>query len=248
MNRASLISIAILLASCGGSDAPTPDGGGQGDAANDAPSGNPDGAGDQAGSDGASEGGSSLSFFVSSTGSKTGDLGGLGGADKKCQDLAAAVGAGGKTWHAYLSVEKGPAGTPINAKDRIGMGPWVNAKGVTVAKDLEDLHARDGDAEVFIDEKGEKVPGQWAGSPKPVIHDILTGSKRDGTLYAGETCKDWTSSAAADKAWVGHSDGLGPSMSMEMMYRGWNASHENGGCDDTAPRGGAGRIYCFAKD
>lgn len=190
----------------------------------------------------------SLSFFVSSTGSPTGDLGGLAGADKRCQDLAEAVGAGGKTWHAYLSVEKGPDDQPVHARDRIGEGPWYNAALVMVAADLDELHTRDGDAAIFLDENGEMVPGQWEGSPDPNQHDILTGTNKDGTVAAGKTCADWTSGDAALFAQVGHSDGLGPNMSDAEQYRSWNSVHESGGCNDTTPKGGAGRVYCFAID
>jgi hypothetical protein len=96
--------------------------------------------------------------------------------------------------------------------------------------------------------KGEPVPGQWAGSTKPNQHDILTGTNLDGTVVPGKTCADWISEDSTMFAWVGHSDGLGPNMSMEPMYRPWNSVHENGGCHDTAPKGGAGRIYCFATN
>ena len=190
-----------------------------------------------------------MTFFVSSNTSVTGNLGGLVGADKRCQDLATAAGQGSLTWHAYVSVASGPAGTPVNAKDRIGAGPWHNSKGALVASDLAALHnGKTGDYMLFLDEKGQPINGQWAGSPTPLEHDILTGSNPDGTLMPNETCKDWTSTAAADKAWVGHSDGLGPGGSMDAQYRSWNSAHENGGCNDTAPKGGAGRIYCFAID
>lgn len=189
-----------------------------------------------------------FSFFVSSTGSTTGNLGGLAGADKRCQDLATAVSAGAKTWHAYLSVEKGANGQPENAKDRIGSGPWYNAKLALVATDVKALHERFGDYTVFLDEKGEPVPGQWASSPTPVQHDVLTGTNRDGTLIVGKTCADWTSESATLTAVVGHTDGLGPMMNMADMYRPWNFVHENGGCNDTAPKGGNGRIYCFATN
>ncbi|MCY1010002.1 DUF1554 domain-containing protein [Nannocystis pusilla] len=190
----------------------------------------------------------SMSFFVSSTGSPTGNLGGLEGADKRCQDLADAVGAGAKTWHAYLSVEKGPDDQPIHAKDRIGQGPWYNADLVLIAGDLTELHAKDGDPALFLDENGEMVPGQWVGSPMPNEHDILTGTNKDGTVTAGKTCADWTSEDPAVFAQVGHSDGLGPMGNDAEQYRSWNSVHENGGCHDTAPKGGAGRVYCFAID
>lgn len=185
---------------------------------------------------------------MSSTGSKTANLGGLAGADKRCQDLAAAVGAGGKTWHAYLSVEDGGNGTPVHAKDRIGTGPWYNSKQVMIAANVTDLHAAFGDHTLFLDEKGNMVPGQWPGSPTPNEHDVLTGTNRDGTLNAGKTCADWTSESGTMAAGVGHSDGLGPNMSSAPQYRPWNAVHDNMSCSDTAPRGGAGRVYCFAID
>lgn len=189
-----------------------------------------------------------MSFFVSSTGSPTANLGGLAGADARCQDLADAVGAGDRTWQAYLSVEKGPGEQPVHAKDRIGAGPWYNAKLVKIAEDVADLHTKDGDHEVFLDENGEMVPGQWEGSPAPNQHDILTGTNKDGTVAVGKTCTDWTSEDPAMLAIVGHSDGLGPMMNDAEQYRPWNSVHENGGCHDTAPKGGAGRIYCFAVD
>lgn len=202
-----------------------------------------------AGTAGTGGSGNSLSFFVSSTGSKTANFGGLAGADKRCQDLAAAVGAGGKTWHAYLSTETGsPNDGPVHAKDRIGKGPWYNAKGVMVAADLTTLHEAFGDYMIFLDEKGEPINGQWPGSPQPNEHDILTGTQRDGTVLVGQTCDDWTSEDPVKTAQVGHSDGLGPGGSNMDMYRPWNAVHPNGNCGDTAPKGGSGRIYCFATD
>jgi hypothetical protein len=188
------------------------------------------------------------SFFVTSTGSKTANLGGLKGADKICQQLASTVGLGNKTWHAYLSVERDPdnGNKPTDARGRIGTGPWSNAKGVGVAKNLDELHARKGDADVFLDEHGQRVPGNWPDSPTPVVHDILTGSTADGRLMAGKTCNDWTSASPDQQAQVGHSDGLGPGGDRSGKYSVWNSSHENGSCADTAPRGGRGRLYCFA--
>lgn len=190
-----------------------------------------------------------MNFFVSSAKSKTANLGGLRGADRICQELATAVGLGNKTWRAYLSVERDPdnGNKPTDARSRIGTGPWTNAKGVAVAKDLAELHARKGDADVFVDERGQRIPGQWAGSPKPVEHDILTGSTADGKVMAGRTCNDWTSEASDLQAQVGHSDGLGPGGNSAGRYSIWNSSHDNGSCANTAPRGGAGRIYCFAE-
>ena len=190
----------------------------------------------------------SMSFFVSSDTSTTGNLGGLAGADARCQRLAAAVGAGSKTWRAYLSVERDPANgnRATDARSRIGNGPWYNQKLAVVASNPTELHARKGDAALFIDEKGVQINGQWPGSPRPVEHDILTGSNADGTVMAGNTCNDWTSGSAEHKAQIGHSDGLGPGGSAEGALSSWNSSHQNQDCSNTAPRGGAGRIYCFA--
>jgi hypothetical protein len=206
------------------------------------PPGGAGGSNASAGSGGGAGSKSKTTFFVTSDTSKTGKLGGLTGADKRCQDLAVAAGFGDHTFHAYLST------ATVNAKDRIGAGPWVNAKGITVASDLATLHsaATKGDHAVFIDEKGMPIHGQWDGGP--VEHDVLTGSMPDGTVQAGKTCQDWTSDAQADTAWVGHSDGMGPGMATTGTYSSWNSSHENGGCNDTAPKGGAGRLYCFAVD
>jgi len=195
---------------------------------------------------------STLSFFVTSTTSTTGNLGGIRGADALCANLAAAVGAGNskmKTWRAYVSVERDPDNNnrPTDARDRIGTGPWVNAKGATVASNLTELHARTGDANVFVDEHGQMINGQWPNSPAPVQHDILTGSTADGRLMPGFTCADWTSGSAADVAQVGHSDGLGPGGATTGTLSSWNSAHANLNCADTAPRGGAGRVYCFAR-
>lgn len=186
-------------------------------------------------------------FFVTSATSVTGNLGGLAGADNRCQSLAAGVGLGGKAWRAYLSAERDPvSGQPVNARDRIGQGPWTNVNGVIVAETLADLHTRRGDAAVFIDEHGNRIAGQWPGSPAPVQHDILTGSNADGTLLRGFTCADWTSGSAALQAQVGHSDGLGPGGDASGALSSWNSAHVNQNCANTAPRGGAGRLYCFA--
>jgi hypothetical protein len=185
-----------------------------------------------------------MSFFVSSTTSTTGNLGGLAGADARCQSLASAVGAGGKTWHAYLSTETAPS--RVDARDRIGRGPWMNARGAVVANSVDDLHARKGDAQVFVDEKGLMINGQWTGSPTPNQHDILTGSTAEGRLIPGSTCADWTSESTTLVAQVGHSDGLGPNQDTSGALSSWNSAHANQNCSNTAPRGGAGRIYCFA--
>jgi hypothetical protein len=195
-----------------------------------------------------SQSGSALSFFVSSAKSTTGNLGGLRGADALCQSLAAAVGRGNATWRAYLSVERDVdnGNRSTDARSRIGPGPWFNAAGVMVARDLADLHTRKGDAAVFVDERGMRIPGQWPGSPSPVEHDILTGSTAEGTLAAGLTCLDWTSAETGAVAQVGHADGLGPGGDTSGTLASWNSAHANQNCANTAPRGGAGRIYCFA--
>ena len=191
-----------------------------------------------------------VSFFVTSARSTTGNLGGLSGADTLCQNLATAAGIGSKTWRAYLSVEHDAnnGNRPTDARSRIGNGPWFNAKLALVASNLAELHARKGDSTVFIDEKGQPINGQWTGSPSPVEHDIMTGSAADGTLLAGLTCGDWTSDSPAAIGQVGHSDGFGPAQSTAGALSSWNSAHTNQNCANTAPRGGAGRIYCFAPN
>jgi hypothetical protein len=193
--------------------------------------------------------GPTVSFFVSSATSVTGNLGGLSGADATCQRLGAAAGQGARTWRAYLSVERDPGNSnqPTHARDRIGAGPWYNASLMLVANNLTELHARTGDAALFLDERGQRINGQWTGSPGPVEHDILTGSNADGTLAAGLTCGDWTSDSTTLSAQVGHSDGMGPMQSTAGALSSWNAAHTNQNCSNTSPRGGAGRIYCFAR-
>lgn len=193
---------------------------------------------------------SDLSFFVTST-TQDGNLGGLDGADEICDDLATEVGAGTKTWRAYLSVENN--GSPIHAKDRIGDGPWVNAAGVTLANNLTELHALDGNADLFIDENGEKINGQWNGV-SPNEHDIMTGSDPTGTLMMGEmnsTCEDWTSNTLTVGPQVGHTDGLGPNMAMmRPNHTSWNGGHAARGCSSEllSMSGSTGRLYCFATN
>src|SRR4029434_9323099 len=150
-----------------------------------------------------------MNFFVSSAKSKTGNLGGLRGADRICQELASAVGLGNKTWHAYLSVERDPdnGNKPTDAGSRIGTGPWSNAKGIVIAKDLTELNSRRGAVALFLDERGQRVPGNWPESPKPTEHDVLTGSTPDGKVMAGRTCNDWTSEASDLQAQVGQLSG-----------------------------------------
>jgi hypothetical protein len=202
-------------------------------------------------------------FFVTSDTAASANLGGLLAADARCQTLATAVGLGGKTWHAYLSVEHGPGGDagtgPINAKDRIGPGPYYNVRGALIAQDSAALHSRAGDAALFVDEHGVMINGQWTGSVPPPEHDILTGSNPDGTVAIGKTCADWTSAAGIPDggvpdggdpdggslyvARVGHTDGLGPRCA---SIPSWNSAHDTASCADVRSRGGDGRIYCFA--
>jgi hypothetical protein len=190
-----------------------------------------------------------MSFFVTSEGpGKGADLGGLAGADKHCQQLAQAAGAGAKTWHAYLSTQ---GASSVNARDRIGKGPWTNAKGVVVATSVEDLHSDNNklNKQNDLSEKGEVVNGY---GDKPNRHDILTGSQRDGTAFAADkdmTCKNWTSSTAGS-AMLGHADRKGPREDDAM--HSWNSSHPSrgaeGGCSqaDLRSTGGDGLLYCFA--
>jgi hypothetical protein len=193
--------------------------------------------------------GPAVSFFVTSQTSVTGDLGGLAGADNTCMRLAGAAGYGDRTWRAYLSVEHDPSNNnrATNARERIGTGPWYNVNLQLIANNLTELHARTGDANLFLDERGRRPNGQWTGSPGPNEHDILTGSNADGTLAAGMTCSDWTTDSAAVAAIVGHSDGMGPGQSTAGALSSWNSSHANQNCANTAPRGGAGKFYCFAR-
>ena len=192
--------------------------------------------------------GRTTSFFVTSSTSVTGNLGGLAGADATCQRLAGAAGHSG-TWRAYLSVERDPSNgnQPTHARDRIGSGPWHNANRRLIANNLTELHSRTGDATLFVNEHGLPINGQWIGSPTPVEHDIFTGSNADGTLAPGQTCGDWTSDSAGAFGWVGHSDGMGPNQNTAGSLSSWNSSHRNQDCSNTAPRGGAGRFYCFAR-
>ncbi len=187
-----------------------------------------------------------MGFFVSAK-NKTGNLGGLAGADRLCQNLAATAGHGDKTWRAYLSAERDPGNNnPTDARSRIGDGPWYNANGLMVGKDLADLHARRGNPILFVDERGQLIPGNWPGSPKPTEHDILTGSTPEGTVMAGKTCNGWTSASPDMQAQIGHADGVGLVGNTAGSSGSWNSAHDNQSCADTTPRGGAGRIYCFA--
>jgi len=191
---------------------------------------------------------SEMSFFITSVGpGKGGNLGGLSGADQQCQLLGATAGAGTKTWRAYLSTQGAGA---VNARDRIGGGPWLNAKGLIVAKDLAELHGQnDINKQTALTEKGEPVNGR---GDTPNMHDILTGSQPNGTAFpAGEdrTCGNWTKSGEG-AAMVGHHDRQG--LSDDDASKSWNSSHPSrgpdGGCsqNDLKSTGGNGFFYCFA--
>ena len=194
---------------------------------------------------------SKMTFFVTSVGTgKGGDLGGLAGADAHCQKLATAAGAGNHSWHAYLSTQ-GPGA--VNARDRIGKGPWVNIKGARIAANLSDLHgdtldeARSGNTLqrlTALNEKGERVPGAGGADDR---HDMLTGSTIDGRAYtdgADHTCKNWTSSAGDGSAQVGHHDRTGGA------NLSWNSAHASKGCsiEKLLIDHSMGLFYCFAAE
>jgi hypothetical protein len=195
----------------------------------------------------------SMTFFITSVGLGNGaDLGGLEGADRHCQSLAQAVGAGDRTWRAYLSAQAVGGAQAVNARDRIGRGPWQNAKGVTIAKDVDELHGNNNlNKQTALNEKGEMVNGR---GDKPNRHDILTGSTPDGRAFPpGEdrTCGNWTKSAQG-AAMVGHHDRIG--LNEEPPAKSWNSSHPSrgpdGGCSqaDLRSTGGDGLFYCFASN
>lgn len=187
-----------------------------------------------------------MSFFLTGAGPGNGaDLGGVAGADQHCQALAAAVGAGDRTWRAYLSTTASDDQAAVNARDRIGSGPWYNAKNVMIAESVGDLHS-DGNnltKETQLNEKGEVVNGR---GDRPNRHDILTGSQLDGTAFSGEedtTCENWTSSGEGS-ARVGHHDRQGGGQNPTS----WNSAHGSRGCsqEDLQGTGGDGLFYCFA--
>ena len=196
-------------------------------------------------------GGDAMTFFVTSTGlGKGANLGGLGGADAHCQQLAQAAGAGNHTWRAYLSTQAAAGQRAINARERIGPGPWRNAKGQVVARNVEELHgANNLTKQTALTEKGEIVNGR---GDTPNMHDILTGTQPDGTAFIvaeDRTCGNWTRSATEGAAMLGHSDRIG--LSDDPPAKSWNSSHlSRGGCSQDALRstGGAGLFYCFATD
>jgi hypothetical protein len=193
-----------------------------------------------------------VSFFVTSVGSGKGaDLGGLAGADQHCQQLAQAAGAGNKTWHAYLSTQATGGSQAVNARDRIGTGPWQNAKGEVIARNVDDLHSPNNkiSKQTALTEKGATVNGR---GDSPNRHDMLTGSQPDGRAFPpGEdrTCGNWTKSGAG-AAMLGHHDRQG--LRDDDASKSWNSSHPSrgpdGGCSqaDLKSTGGDGLFYCFA--
>ncbi|HET9904330.1 MAG TPA: lectin [Xanthobacteraceae bacterium] len=195
-----------------------------------------------------------MSFFVTSEGpGKGGDLGGLAGADAHCQRLAAAVGAGSKTWRAYLSTQAIGGAQAVNARDRIGSGPWKNAKGEVIATSVADLHSENNkiNKQTALSERGTPINGR---GDQPNMHDILTGSQADGTAFPPDqdrTCRNYTSSTQG-AVMVGHHDRQG--LRDDPPQKSWNSSHpsrgNDGGCSqaDLRSTGGNGLFYCFAAN
>ena len=198
------------------------------------------------------ESGGAPGFFVTSTGAGKGaDLGGLDGADRHCQSLASAAGTGGdRKWRAYLSTQGKDGAPTVNARDRIGKGPWHNVKGQLIARDVQHLHGSNNlTKQTALNEKGQLVEGR---GDKPNRHDILTGSRPDGTAFSSGdpdmTCGNWTRSGAEGVAVVGHHDRMG--LNSDPWSTSWNSSHQSrGGCSQEALRGtgGDGLLYCFAE-
>jgi len=195
-----------------------------------------------------------MTFFLTSNGiGNGGNLGGLAGADNHCQTLAQAAGAGAKTWHAYLSTQAADGKPAVNARDRIGKGPWQNSKGTEIAKDVADLHSANNNLtkQTALSEKGDVINGR---GDTPNRHDVLTGSQGDGTAFGPEndrTCKNWTSSTQG-AAMLGHSDRMG--LRDDDASKSWNSSHpsrgSDGGCSqaDLKSTGGDGLLYCFVAN
>jgi hypothetical protein len=193
-----------------------------------------------------------MTFFITSTGAQNGaDFGGIEGADKHCQALAAKAGASGKSWRAYLSVQANDSAKAINARDRIGKGPWANAEGVQIAANIAELH--DAAKNKINEQTGLSETGKRIPSRLYVInqHDILTGTQADGTAPpAGKdlTCGNWTKSGSDGSAIVGHHDRMG--LRDDAPSKSWNAAHPSRGCSHPLLRasGGAGLLYCFAAN
>ncbi len=194
-----------------------------------------------------------MTFFVTSVGpGKGGDLGGLEGADGHCQSLAKAAGAGDRAWRAYLSTQASKLNDPnfVNARDRIGTGPWQNAQGVVIARSVDELHSANNNLNkrTALDQMGQAVNGR---AEKPNKHDILTGSRPDGTAFPGApfpdmTCGNWTKGGTDGSAMTGHHDRVGP---LDVSWAtSWNSAHPTLGCSQerVRPTGGDGLFYCFA--
>ena len=194
-----------------------------------------------------------MTFFVTSAGpGKGGDLGGLGGADGHCQSLAKAAGAGDRTWRAYLSTQASKLNDPnfVNARDRIGKGPWQNAQGVVIARSVDELHSANNNLnkQTALDQMGQPVNGR---AEKPNKHDMLTGSRPEGTAFPGApfpdmTCGNWTKGGTDGSAMTGHHDRKGP---IDAPWAtSWNSTHPTLGCSQerVRPTGGNGLFYCFA--
>lgn len=236
MRKLGILAAFLLLGACGD------DGGGDGnpntidgapgasDADPNAPDADPNGPDARVGPDAMPN--TVMSFFVTSVGNGAngGNLGGLVGADAKCQNLATNAGAGARTWRAYLSTDA----PLVNAKDRIGIGPWANQAGVEVAANVAALHTNGIPGPMILDELGQLVP-----QPPNHDHDILTGSTSDGNLAAGKTCNNWTNGTASRGGQVGHAD--------DDDGSSWNSSHDPQCSEEAlASTAGTGRIYCFA--
>ena len=189
-----------------------------------------------------------MGVFLTSVGTGDGaNLGGLAGADAHCQSLADAVGSGDRTWRAYLSTQGADA---VNARDRIGSGPWANVNGLVMATSLESLHYDNSNFnwEHMLDENGDQFVSRIDGDPETSAHDVLTGSKINGTAYPegdDQTCNNWTSNDAGS-AMLGHADRY----SFVTPGSSWNAAHGSRGCsqDNLVATGGAGLFYCFAAE
>lgn len=196
-----------------------------------------------------------MTFFVTSTGpGKGADLGGLAGADLHCTTLARNAGAGDRSWRAYLSTQAAALNDPnfVNARDRIGAGPWQNVKGVVIARNVDELHSPASrlNKETAVDERGQVVNGR---TDRPNKHDILTGSRPDGTAFPGApfadmTCGNWTKSGTEGSAMLGHHDLVGPIDN--AWAKSWNSAHPSRGChpDGLKSTGGDGLLYCFATN
>lgn len=236
--------VAAALVACGSDTPAKPDSGGQFDAnsivdASTSDAVSLDAALPDAGTGPDAMPNLAMGFFVSSTGNgeNGGNLGGLTGADSKCQALANNAGAGARNWHAYLSTGNMGAGVAVDARDRIGAGPWRNFQGVVIANSVSELHQNGLKVNVIFDQRGDLIPSSE--------HDILTGTASDGTLSdSSQTCDNWTNGGVNSQAQVGHAD-----IELGNSKESWNSQH-SGSCDKDSLAGnlGTGRLYCFAID